>query len=103
MSKPSRVRKLLSSSAKVATLVVLGAAETACNLQIQPIDRDASPRAELDAGVDAGAMDAGEMDAGEVDAGPEADAGDGDAGVTSDGAPDVDGAADPDASLVDGG
>ena len=33
----------------------------------------------------------------------EADGGDGDAGVTSDGAPDVDGAADSDASLADGG
>lgn len=106
MSKPSRVRKLLSSSAKVATLVVMGAAETACNLQVTPVDADYVPPTDAgppDGGeLDGGELDAGAMDAGAMDAGAEADGGDGDSGL-GDGAVETDGAADLDASASDGG
>jgi len=66
--KPASPRKLLTRTARLATLVVVGVAETACNLQLGP-PHDAALRG--DAGSDAG-TDAG-SDAGS-DASPSTDA-----------------------------
>lgn len=74
MSTPRPPRKLLRATVKVAALVVLGAAETACNLQVVP-RADTGPRdsgANDSATQDAGATDAGPVDTGPVDAGPDA-------------------------------
>lgn len=58
MAKASNARKLLKRTAALATLVVVGVAETACNLQVsnyEPPDagRDASTPPPTDAGPDA--------------------------------------------------
>ncbi len=86
MAKPRNARRLLTSSVRVATLVCLGVAETACNLQISA-RVDSGPR------PDAGATDAG------------ADASIDDAAVTADGAIPADARASTDAAdtgVVDG-
>lgn len=60
MREPQRPRKLLTSSVRVATLVVLGVAETACNIQVSRFD---VPDAGDDAGTDAGGDAATSADA----------------------------------------
>jgi hypothetical protein len=66
MLKPQRPRKLLTSSVRVATLVVLGVAETACNIQVSQFERpDAAGDAGRDAGPDAAPNADAAIDAGE--------------------------------------
>ncbi|MCB9681332.1 MAG: hypothetical protein H6733_07640 [Alphaproteobacteria bacterium] len=45
MTTRRTARALLGSATRVGTLVVIGVAETACNLQIGDIRRDTSPQA----------------------------------------------------------
>ena len=52
-TKPTRPRSLLKRTLGLATLVCVGVAETACNLQVAP-RTDTGPRT-----VDSGAPDAG--------------------------------------------
>ncbi|MFO0683634.1 MAG: hypothetical protein U0234_16365 [Sandaracinus sp.] len=57
MAKASNARKLLKRTAALATLVVVGVAETACNLQVsnyEPRDAGRDGGASPDAGTDAG-------------------------------------------------
>ncbi len=71
MAKPGSIKKLLTSSAKVATLVCVGVAETACNLIVAPAE-DTGP-VDSSVGTDAPSSDAPSSDTPSSDA-PSSDA-----------------------------
>jgi hypothetical protein len=60
MAKPTNPRKLLGSTARLATLVAVGVAETACNLQVVPHEpRDAGRDSAADANTSDASADTG--------------------------------------------
>lgn len=58
MTQPSKARKILRRTVALATLVVVGVAETACNLQVSNYEPQDAGRDTGPAPTDAGAADA---------------------------------------------